>query len=358
MAFSTTYIDKPIHEDVIKVHDWEELFSTVHHEIDRLGWDCSLNHIDVSEIEIFDGIFKDSKFNGDISQWDVSHGISFNEMFKKSEFNSSLLNWDMSSARNLRQMFFGSKFNQEINIWNVRNVETMEAMFSDSDFDQELDMWDVSNVLDMREMFQYSCFTKIYSLEKWKVNNCNISHMFDGNELFDPLPDWYIKKLSAMDSWTQYASIINYATNKYHNFTIDRLKKLDPGKYTVYLNLETGEVTGNYNGLFYDKVIPAFSFEIKENMQDIDYQVLLREIREKEKEQFACSYKSSLYDVYPSYFLSHMPVWITKPNPYDKNNEKPSTVSLFLLQSLNYHAKKAGLPEIIKLGNRLFKYKK
>src|SRR5574344_39376 len=50
----------------------EELKSIVYDRIDKEGPNCDLNDIDVSLIEDMSYLFCESKFNGDISEWDVS----------------------------------------------------------------------------------------------------------------------------------------------------------------------------------------------------------------------------------------------------------------------------------------------
>ena len=47
-------------------------------------------------------------------------------------------------------MFSDSKFNGDISEWNVSNVTSMAGMFKDSKFNGDISEWDVSNVTDMR----------------------------------------------------------------------------------------------------------------------------------------------------------------------------------------------------------------
>ena len=49
----------------------EELEKMIESEIDKNGNECSLNHINVSKITDMADLFFGSKFNGDISDWDV-----------------------------------------------------------------------------------------------------------------------------------------------------------------------------------------------------------------------------------------------------------------------------------------------
>ena len=59
----------------------EELYAMITDEIYKHGYECSLNHIDVSKITNMSQLFLDSKFNGDISEWDVSNVENMGFMF-------------------------------------------------------------------------------------------------------------------------------------------------------------------------------------------------------------------------------------------------------------------------------------
>jgi surface protein len=66
----------------------EELVEIIKAEVEERGWNCSLNHIDVSKITdmsyLFSGTlsaYKLEKFNGDISKWDVSNVTNMDCMF-------------------------------------------------------------------------------------------------------------------------------------------------------------------------------------------------------------------------------------------------------------------------------------
>ena len=85
-----------------------------------------LSKIDVSKVESFEGLFKNSTrtdFSG-IEKWDVSH------------------------VTNMRQMFYNCKnFNADISKWNVSNVSAMAQMFYNcKEFSQDLHSWDMSGM--------------------------------------------------------------------------------------------------------------------------------------------------------------------------------------------------------------------
>ena len=60
----------------------EELRKIIKDEISKNGNDCSLNHIDVSRIIDMSDLFHKSKFNGDISEWNVSNVKYMDGMFE------------------------------------------------------------------------------------------------------------------------------------------------------------------------------------------------------------------------------------------------------------------------------------
>ena len=64
-------------------------------------------------------LFAESKFNCNISNWDVSNVKNTHSMFYGSNFNSDISNWDVSSAKNMSNMFADSNFNQDISNWKI-----------------------------------------------------------------------------------------------------------------------------------------------------------------------------------------------------------------------------------------------
>jgi hypothetical protein len=95
--------------------DWTELKDIIIKLIKERGYDADLNDIDVSKITNMNALFnynKDTiKFNGDISEWNVSNVKVMNSMFFTSEFNGDISKWDVSNVFNMTRMFEYSKFN-------------------------------------------------------------------------------------------------------------------------------------------------------------------------------------------------------------------------------------------------------
>ena len=144
----------------------DELTDLIDKLIEERGNKANLNDIDTSEITSMTGLFCDSDFNGDISEWDVSNVKKMNYMFYHSSFtgeNGDISNWDVSNVINMDRMFVYSFFNGDISNWDVSNVTNMNHMFYDSKFTGEngdISKWNVSNIKNMNNMFAYSTLEK------------------------------------------------------------------------------------------------------------------------------------------------------------------------------------------------------
>jgi len=53
----------------------------------------------------------------------------------------------------MADMFMNSKFNNDISKWDVSNIEYMNYMFSNSEFNQDISDWDVSKVKYYEKIF-------------------------------------------------------------------------------------------------------------------------------------------------------------------------------------------------------------
>ena len=130
------------------------IFDIVTSELDRLGYDAELNHIDTSKVTdmsmLFDGNITGKRvntsrvLNPDISKWDVSNVTKMDYMFQWcKKFNCDISEWDVSNVTSMNYMFKGClKFNQPIGSWNVSKVTSMNSIFFKCEnFYQDLSSW-------------------------------------------------------------------------------------------------------------------------------------------------------------------------------------------------------------------------
>ncbi len=147
----------------------DNIIGVVYWEIDRLGNQADLNHVDVSRVTTMHNLFTNTDFNGDISQWNVSGVRDMTEMFVRSKFNGDISQWNTAKVEDMSSMFFNSEFNGDISRWNTSNVESMSSMFTRSKFNGNISQWDVSKVESMVYMFRNSAFRG--DISQWAVRD-------------------------------------------------------------------------------------------------------------------------------------------------------------------------------------------
>ena len=151
------------------------------------GKTVNLNYIDTSDITDMSRLFRENifskqiRFNGDISEWDVSKVTDMSEMFYGAkEFNGDISGWDVSKVTDMSGMFWGAAaFNQDISNWKVGKVTNMNSMFRAAEkFNQDISDWDVSKVTYMRNMFHFAeAFNQ--DISGWDVSKVtDMAYMF------------------------------------------------------------------------------------------------------------------------------------------------------------------------------------
>jgi len=160
-----------------------------------------------------------SNFNGDIASWDVSSVTNMGSMFHGAvAFEGDVSRWDVSQVTNMSHMFASAlAFNADVSNWNVSSVTDMSGMFKGayvcdsyvypqhylfcepSLFNADLSNWDVSNVTDMSGMFKSAIYFNA-DLSNWDVSKVtNMSEMFWSALSFEgDMPNWDVSQVTSM----------------------------------------------------------------------------------------------------------------------------------------------------------------
>ena len=217
--------------DIIEKNNFENLKNKI-----------SLNHIDVSKISNFTGLFampessgmdalrrsfnksnididgkdykyfqenmtvfyncekiSDSIFPFDISEWDMSNAEDISFMFAGVEIDCDLSNWNVSNVKNMIGTFAAGEPLFDISGWNVSKVEDMSFLFYYSDFDGDISKWDVSNVKQMNGTFCFSTFDE--DISKWNVKNVvSMQYMFRRSYFNSDISKWDVSNVENMQS--------------------------------------------------------------------------------------------------------------------------------------------------------------
>ena len=165
-------IPKPNNADtkeIIIAKDFHDLNRIIHNEIMKNGVHCSLNHIDISNVENMSYCFHNyniRNFDGDISEWDVSHVRYMGAMFLESHFTGKygdISAWDVSNVTDMHNMFDRSKYNGDISSWDVSHVINMDLMFARcKTFNNDISKWNINKKCTMNSTFLDSALDKKY----------------------------------------------------------------------------------------------------------------------------------------------------------------------------------------------------
>jgi surface protein len=104
-----------------------------------------------------------------INEWDVSEVTDMSNLFERIWlFDEDIATWNTAKVTNMSYMFNGCrKFNQNVSKWITKNVTDMSHMFDGcSKFNQNLSGWDTEKVTDMSFMF-YDCSKFNQNLSGW-----------------------------------------------------------------------------------------------------------------------------------------------------------------------------------------------
>ena len=116
-------------------------------------------------------------------------------MFTRSKFNKDISNWDVSNVTNMERLFMYSKFNKDISNWNVSNVTNFCATFDGAIFNKDISQWDVSNATNMTGMFDNAKFRG--DISNWKINpEINIENDFFRGWKMKNKPQFKVNELS------------------------------------------------------------------------------------------------------------------------------------------------------------------
>ena len=259
----------------IVAKNWYHLKNLVTLAISKHGPDVDLNFIDVSNVKTMNQIFYESRFKGDISQWNITEDTDIDELFKGSALEKEgkipiLKNFDVSGTpivaknhRHLRSLitlaiskygtnvdlnfidvsnvtdmsflFMETQFNGNISNWDVSNVTNMESMFSDCSFNGDISNWDVSNVTNMESMFSNFTYESEFNedISKWDVSKVtNMEQMFYSSHFNGDISRWDVSNVVNMKEMFSYSDFNGDISNWNISTDTDTTDMFTNSKYT------------------------------------------------------------------------------------------------------------------------------
>ena len=100
----TEYLRLNESEDKVQPKNKDELMKIIKDAIQKDGSNCNLNFIDTRLITDMSDLFANSKFNGDISGWDVHNVKDMSFMFEGAKFNGDISDWKVQRVKSMRRV--------------------------------------------------------------------------------------------------------------------------------------------------------------------------------------------------------------------------------------------------------------
>ena len=180
-----------------------------------------LSKLDVSEITDMSSIFRQSNFNGNISNWNTSNVTDMEWMFFNAKsFNQYIGKWDTSKVTSMEGIFdYAESFNQAIN-FDTSNVVKMSYMFCNArSFNQELN-FNTSKVTNMNYMF-YNTIKFNQPLNFDTSNVISMEGMFYKTNIFNQPIIFDISKATIMSYMFEKTKAFLDKYNKGESFPLD-----------------------------------------------------------------------------------------------------------------------------------------
>lgn len=201
-----------------------------------------LTNLNTSTITNFEGLFGNTDFNQDISNWDVSAGRNFGWMFSDNiHFDKDLSNWNVSNGYRFKGMFSNTeKINFNFDKWNFKSAETLCAMLDNTkNFTYDF-IPNNLNISNMKNDVDLDCFGENDNLIKTSV------------EIFLCCPENYLLTFSDNENIINIKSAgilynmdyfnINYIDSPDLRINVKKMMKVGVElieEFTVKLNVKT-----------------------------------------------------------------------------------------------------------------------
>ena len=213
--------------DVSNVTNMDDAFSEGYRDDSARLTFTGINNWNTCKVIYMKSTFANSRFNCDISNWNVSNVEDMTYMFQgATSFNQDIGEWDTSSVESMNGMFnMATSFNQNIGGWHTSSLEFMTNMLQGAtSFNYPLNEWDVSRIEDMSNMFsEATSFNQ--PLTDWDVSNVkNMSYMFQGATSFNqPLNEWDVSNVENMSYMFQGATSFNQSLNEWDVISVENM---------------------------------------------------------------------------------------------------------------------------------------